>query len=328
MAARWDQSKRTNQLRKAVCHPPCLGERLPPRITQPCAAYGVGRGASRFRIFVRGVACPDHKSDDYKVAKRGLARLKAEHPFCCFCGGRRHTISADHQPARVFFRSKRLPDGFVFPACKECQEASRRAEAALSLLIVPQERGERDRGDLRSRAAYYHRNDPALIENLWATRRQKRQILRDLEIERPPGASLDDIPLVKMEVDTWKPHLDIFALKLVLALHYRYVGSPLSHDGRVYPCYFFNAQIRDGRLLHEFQEAAQNLENPRHGKEILEEQMQVRWSVDVEHRAGVFLVHLHGMLFVFGVTADHPEWRQALEKDGDADVRGPLMWAD
>ena len=49
--------------------------------------------------------------------------------------------------------------------------------------------------------------------------------------------------------------------------------------------------------------------------------------MDIEHRAGAFLVHLHGMLFVLGITADHPEWRKALEEDGDEDLRGPLTWA-
>jgi hypothetical protein len=219
-----------------------------------------------------------------------------------------------------------MPDEFVFPACEECQNSSRAAEAALSLLVVPQQREERDRQDLRQRAAYYRRNDPDLIENLWPTRRQKRQILRNLKIERPAGAFLDDMHLVKMEVDRWKPHLDIVALKLILALHYRYVGHPLSPEGRVYPCYFFNAHLGDGELLREFQEAAQNLENPRHGNEVLDEQIQVRWSVDLQHRSGVFLVHLHGMLFIFGVTADHPEWRRALEEDGNEHVRGPLEW--
>jgi hypothetical protein len=128
-----------------------------------------------------------------------------------------------------------------------------------------------------------------------------------------------------MDVERWKPHLDILTLKLILALHYRYVGYPLSPEGRVYPAFFFNAQLRDGKFLREFEQAAENLENPRHGNEDLGDQVQVRWSVDVEHRSGVFLAHLHGMLFVFGITADHPEWRAALEEDGDADVRGPLL---
>lgn len=219
---------------------------------------------------------------------------------------------------------KRMPDDFVFPACAECQTASRQAEGALSLLLIPRRASEEDRAALRERAAYYRRRDPRLIEGLFLTRRQKRQVLKELGLEKPPRLFLDDLPLVKLNVERWKPHLDIIASKLILALHYKYVGRPLPPEGRMYPVFFFNAHLADGDLLRQFEEAAQNLENPRHGNEDLAEQIQVRWGVDVEHGAGVFLIHLHDMLFVFGVTAEHPEWRTALEEDGDEDVRGPL----
>ncbi|HEY5723979.1 MAG TPA: hypothetical protein VIT45_16840 [Allosphingosinicella sp.] len=151
-------------------------------------------------------------------------------------------------------------------------------------------------------------------------------MLRGLGIARPDGLFFDDIPMVKLDVERWSPHLKIIALKLNLALHYRYVGRPLSTEGRVLSTFSFNAQLGDGTALREFQEAAENLDNPRHGNEDLGDQVQVRWSVDAEHGAGAFLIHLHGTLFVFGITADHPEWCRVLLEDGEEDMRGPLQW--
>jgi hypothetical protein len=47
----------------------------------------------------------------------------AKHPLCCFCGGTEPAVTEDHIPARSFFTERRWPEGFVFPACWNCNAA-------------------------------------------------------------------------------------------------------------------------------------------------------------------------------------------------------------
>lgn len=87
------------------------------------------------------------------------------------------------------------------------------------------------------------------------------------------------------------------------------------------PRFLFNAQVGDGTYLKEIAEVAEHLHHPKHGNEDLGDQMQLRWSADPKHRAAVFMLHLHGILHVQGITCDDPDW---LVKLGGDDWSGPL----
>jgi hypothetical protein len=80
------------------------------------------------------------------------------------------------------------------------------------------------------------------------TNRQKREILRETGVRLPPGTFLDDLPLMIMPADEWKPRLQMLARKLTLALHYRYCGQPLSMSGGMLFGWYWNFDAHAGRL--------------------------------------------------------------------------------
>lgn len=58
-----------------------------------------------------------------KRKKSKLQKFLVEHPDCYFCGvGRATTI--DHVPPRACFPRGYAPEGFEFPACKECNQGA------------------------------------------------------------------------------------------------------------------------------------------------------------------------------------------------------------
>lgn len=57
------------------------------------------------------------------------ARLIAQNPLCCFCGGTEAAVSMDHQPARVMFPDRHRPKGLEFPACSVCNGQTSADEA-------------------------------------------------------------------------------------------------------------------------------------------------------------------------------------------------------
>jgi hypothetical protein len=58
-------------------------------------------------------------------SKRRMSKqqqLLAEHPDCYFCGGVNRATTIDHVPPRACFPDGYAPEGFEFPACKNCNE--------------------------------------------------------------------------------------------------------------------------------------------------------------------------------------------------------------
>jgi hypothetical protein len=65
------------------------------------------------------------RMSESKRKKDRYSALLSNHAYCCFCGGARKSATIDHVPARIFFRKKIGPEDFEFPACQECNAASR-----------------------------------------------------------------------------------------------------------------------------------------------------------------------------------------------------------
>lgn len=63
-----------------------------------------------------------------------LARFLIENPLCCYCGGNTTSTTEDHWPSRSIFDERKWPEGYVFPACNSCNQATASDEALFSLL--------------------------------------------------------------------------------------------------------------------------------------------------------------------------------------------------
>lgn len=247
------------------------------------------------------------------MPKATLEAFKALHPRCCFCAGERPTASRDHQPGRVFFRNKRFPDGIDVPACEACQSTSRRAEAALSLLVLPNEHSDRDFEDWRRRVAYARKHYPEFLPKVPTTTREARTIMRDMGMQKPPGMLYREVPLVLLGTDDWQGAFDMAARKLILAQHYRCFQRPLSRTGRLYAQLTPNAHIGDGAWLEEIMRDLPNVEIGQHGSEDLGDQIATFWNASADGDLGMFVTRVHTLFAVIGMTGESAGWREFID---------------
>ena len=63
-------------------------------------------------------------------SRRKKAQFLQDHPVCCYCGGQASTI--DHCPPRSFFRGRHAPEGYEFPACDACNQATKDVEQVVA----------------------------------------------------------------------------------------------------------------------------------------------------------------------------------------------------
>lgn len=69
----------------------------------------------------------------YKQMSRKAFLALPENHRCCYCGGPANEV--DHFPPRNFFNKRQAPEGYVYPACSNCNRGKSSDEQALSLLI-------------------------------------------------------------------------------------------------------------------------------------------------------------------------------------------------
>lgn len=166
--------------------------------------------------------------------KRRTQRFLEQHPLCCFCGTKDAT-TRDHVPNRACFKDKAGPDGFEFPACDECQAASRLDELAFAFLvqITDHEKENYDQRRLANLLSGVRNNLSDLQINTRLTANEKRRALKALGLPRPKGLPLVELPLVSFDADL-RQRVNRYVEKIVLAVFYRHVGKPAPSDAEVF----------------------------------------------------------------------------------------------
>lgn len=247
--------------------------------------------------------------------KRRRDAFFTEHPKCCFCGGETPATTEDHQPGRVFFKDRRWPEGFVFPACDGCNSRSREAEELVAILIHGEAETD-DRNKYQTLMESVNRRYPNLVRSMLPeSTREIREILKEGGVQRPVGTPYRDVPVIKLDSKFWEPHLTTFSRKLLLALHYQCFGTALPPSGAVWHFVHSNFDYMSGRFPEQLLDLAKNIATPARQKAPMGDQFGVRWNVVPGMKTGLFVCQFHDRLAVSGITTETPErfenaWKQ------------------
>lgn len=165
------------------------------------------------------------------ASRHKKGRFLTQHPFCCFCGGTKPTASIDHVPSRACFLGRHGPDTFEFPACDDCQNATRKDEIAFSFMVrvVDFNRDNYDQVEIQKAIAGMANNLGHLLPNPYLDGVQKRRKLTELGLRKPMDMTNEDIPMVAMPAALNVP-IRRYSMKIVSALFYREKGRALPLD--------------------------------------------------------------------------------------------------
>jgi hypothetical protein len=221
------------------------------------------------------------------------------------------------------FRGRAWPEGFVFPACTACNEGSRETEKLLGVLVHGSHRDE-DRRQYQAVVASVRQDYPGLIEDMLPSGpNEVRRILKSKGLERPQNALLNEIPLIKLDVSIWKPHFDLFARKMMMALHYQCFGLPLSPFGRIWFVMHTNADAAAGEYPKEFVELADLHLAPQRNRKLLNDQFDLRWQFDPVTVSGLWTFSIQNRIAFSGITTEAP----SEIFDPEQELFGPLSVA-
>lgn len=158
----------------------------------------------------------------------------SKHRLCIFCEGRSPATTEDHQPARSLFDRKEWPEGYVFPACEACNQASKHDEQILALLVRINSDREDDpqrRSDFRKYIDAMKNNFPGVLTVLTAN--QKRQFLKSEQMRLAPGAALADLNMAGIRASDGDRAFGTVLRKILRALHWKHTGLIAPADDRM-----------------------------------------------------------------------------------------------
>lgn len=155
--------------------------------------------------------------------------------MCCFCGGLVPADTVDHVPLRAAFTGNVGPEGFEFPACSGCNSGSADSEQVFALYARLSDQTDRndDKTHNDNLIRGVRNNYPELLPNPHLPANQKRRALRHFGWLKPDGMLLDDVNLVGVPAKVGD-HIEMVAIKLLAALHYKHLGRALDDQHAVF----------------------------------------------------------------------------------------------
>jgi hypothetical protein len=252
--------------------------------------------------------------------------------MCIFCGGEEPATTEDHVPAKAFFEDRKWPEGFVFPACKPCNDATRPDEQLIAFLAPlgdPEFDPEKNQvwKNLMTGIRNNHRE---VYSGLMMSTKEKRRALREYRGFRSHGLAIKDHPLVKIPGEPMNRAARRVGYKIGAALYFKNTNRALPERGACYVYFKTNIEMMTSGIEPEILELVPFRERLVREKRVLDGQVMIKVNHTEDGMAGAYLIRFRGglTLIVF-VVAD----REATNISGGPDddrlsCFNPRTWRD
>lgn len=245
----------------------------------------------------------------------GQARIRKEkffsnHPICCFCGGHRSASTLDHIPSRSFFRNRRWPEGYVFPACEECNAATSGIEL-ITAVVFRMASSQQDVEETVKHLREMRRRHPDIMQSLFPTSTAIRRWLRESKLSLPPGTTTKDLPLVSLAHPEIRDAVRLYARKIFLSIFYKHTSVIFPSGGEIHFGWYTNGTPSSKVPKLDLLDGLQSSGSLKRGNIELSDQFRYRYGFTPEG-AGVVHISFNEGVAMYGVllpepTSDEPD---------------------
>jgi hypothetical protein len=222
------------------------------------------------------------------------------HPYCCFCGGNEPATTRDHVPSRQVFARKQRPAGLEVPACKRCNNGTSRYEQVAAMLsrLYPDPVETLEKNEIDHIMNAVNRNQPLLFGELVPSWRQQYDFKQSQHL-LPSGTNPINAsgPLLNQAIQ-------IFSVKLCLALHYEKTGRIVPNDGGIAVRWFSNHEGFTNQLPEEIFTLFQNQATLQQGKWEVRDQFGYSWAFTTDGTSAAYFAYFRNSFAIVGFVRD------------------------
>ena len=253
-----------------------------------------------------------------KNRRRYQAELLRKSPFCIFCGGDTPATTVDHVPAAVMFDGKQRPKGLEFPACEICNNNAKHSDLVAAWIgrLYPDSKTNEHSKDIPKILKGISNNIPGLLEEMKMGRGAEKLARRKLPEEL-------DVGLVKVGQLAQK-YMQVFSLKLGLALHHEVTGNILPKTGGISVRWFTNYEKFTGDFPEELTGFFGSSRTLVAGKNHVSDQFEYAWRIADNREFGIYFASFRMAFAVFAVVVTDPLMIQSPSGEEKWKVHSPL----
>lgn len=242
--------------------------------------------------------------------------------FCIFCGGVKPANSAEHYPPKAVFTERRFPEGYVFPACQECNSGSRHQDKVIAFLsrMSPSVDEKLPSEILKLFKSLLNERPKDIRQFFTLSAVNKKRAAEQMRYQRPPGALYRDLPFVK--VPDWIDEIvNSFIQKLTKALHFHHTNLILPSTGVIESKWFTNANHLSGQIPEEIFTLPTEAPKLFRANVDLSEQFNYRYLITEDGQFAMYSVHFRfAFCFTSVLAFDKRRWEdmKATIRDQDS----------
>jgi hypothetical protein len=237
------------------------------------------------------------------AAKRkrvSMAERLARAEGCVYCANAGKAETMDHMPPIAIFTLRDRPSGLEFPSCARCNLGTSATDQVVALMsrINPDPSSEAEIAELRLCLKAVKNNVPGLLEEMEGSPEWRLEAAKRIGPGKHPLYTAG--PLVS-------GHMERFAAKFGLAMHFELTGKPVPASGVVAARWYSNADVLENKFPQEAWQILSAPQTLRQGRKHVSDQFEYAYAVDDEGRFGMFLGTFRFSFAVLAFTSDDPE---------------------
>lgn len=241
--------------------------------------------------------------------KRRLDEFLNLHPICCFCNGTEKATTQDHLPPRSAFYNNLWPEGYVFPACEQCNNGSSEFDSVFAMVsrfdpFSEQSIKFENESSKLIKAFLESHSDSLPAMDLTAI--EKRRWMKKANFEKAVGELYRDFPLVRVTPEM-NESIKKVSTKLIKALHYKHTTKIIPSEESLKIKWWNNAQLMTGQFPSEIFDSVNLRPILKSGKNILNEQFTYGYQVSEDGNLGMYVALLRKAFAMIGLVSFNQE---------------------
>lgn len=236
---------------------------------------------------------------------RRMKNFLLKHPVCCFCGGSQQATTQDHLPPRSVFDNKKWPEGYVFPACYDCNSGSSKYDSIFALVsrIHPSsEESDYVKNETEKLILAYVEQYPQEAASLKLSANEKKRWAKNSNFKLAKGQSYGELSIIKMP-NFWNRSVEIVSTKLIKALHYKHTGKIVPKDSGIRIKWWTNAQYIAGQFPKELTELVGERAFVKREKLNLSNQFSYSYQTSENGQLAIYGAYFRFSFYVVGLVS-------------------------
>lgn len=233
-----------------------------------------------------------------RARKRSHEALLRENPYCIYCGGLTPATTVEHMPPRIMFWRKHRPKGLEFPACADCNNGSSHADLVAAMLsrVYPDAQSPGHSDEAKRLIQAVSNNIPGLLQEMYVDEAGQKAHKRNL----PHGF---DGGLLRVGGPIMTAHMQAFALKLGLALHFSVTKYIIPSQGGVAARWFSNYEKFTGVFPDSIFDHLHPSQTLKQGKFEVSDQFEYSFRIAADQSFGMYFAAFRASFAVVAFCA-------------------------